>query len=124
MIIARLQNFFRKPLLILTKSCCAETKPDFIKKNLTPESRKQPGTWSIVSHPQPKKITQDPERLNQYFTSLASNLCGKENIAFNEPTFSNNYQNHNVTVASLSSALPMTRYAKSFSTPERLLEWL
>jgi len=47
------------------KKLLRRNKADFIKKN--PTSRKPKATWNMANrilHPQPKKITQDPESLN------------------------------------------------------------
>ena len=58
-------------------------KSSFIRKSLSSKNSKE--VWQTIHRilkPQSSRIKHEPETLNQHYTTLASRLCNKENIAF------------------------------------------
>ena len=60
-------------------------KASFLQKALSSQNPKEVcETVHRILDPPKKCINQNPERLNEYFTELASKLINKENIAFDQ----------------------------------------
>ena len=78
-----------RPNYQTARNCYKKTirskKASFLRKALSSRNPKE--VWETVHrilNPPKKCINQNPERLNEYFTELASKLINKENVAFDQ----------------------------------------
>ena len=78
-----------RPNYQTARNCYKKTirskKASFLRKALSSRNPKE--VWETIHrilNPPKKCINQNPERLNEYFTELASKLINKENVAFDQ----------------------------------------
>ena len=74
------------------KKLIRKKKSEFIRKKLSSKNPKE--IWSTIHRildPPSQRINQDPDKLNEHYTSLASKLCNKPNNSFKEGDILNSH---------------------------------